>query len=398
MIGRKLWFGVLLLAACGGKDKAAEADKESGKDPSLSDAGKAVGGLVGGLMKMAARQDSLDKANPYKDLHDPCILVTRAEAEKYLGPLAADPYRFNNGKPDENGSSCMYRAADGRSITIDPSYTGGQMAMKMLNAVGGMVNRAVVTDGGVVDTLDGDWDQVHWGFGVLNALKGDVMVDVDMNASRGGAVHAAELANIAIKRLPHPLDYDGAKAVAHAPGPLVTPRDPCSLVTKEEAAAILGKLVGEPTSSSSGCTFPVPNPIGGDRPMPVELSVQWSGGFAAMNQAKSANAMVSKSFTEKVMAGAGAEQTEAKMKQDKEGQAELEKMRGMLKGMGAEMKEGSLQLKTDTTSLKGPWDEAAILSGLTFGAVKKDVYMGMDLRLLGAEKAKALVTKAMGRI
>jgi hypothetical protein len=46
----------------------------------------------------------------------------------------------------------------------------------------------------------------------------------------------------------------------------------------------------------------------------------------------------------------------------------------------------------------GPWDKAAVLTGLTFAAVKKDVFIQMDLRLLGEPKAKALVAKAMSRI
>jgi hypothetical protein len=78
--------------------------------------------------------------------------------------------------------------------------------------------------------------------------------------------------------------------------------------------------------------------------------------------------------------------------------SDLEKMRKIMAGFGASTEKGSLQLKTDTTTLKGPWDAAAVLAGISFIAVKKDVSMAMDLRLLGEDKAIALVTKAMGRI
>ena len=39
-----------------------------------------------------------------------------------------------------------------------------------------------------------------------------------------------------------------------------------------------------------------------------------------------------------------------------------------------------------------------MLTGVKFVAVKKDVYMQMDLRLLGEAKTRALVSKAMSRI
>lgn len=369
-------------AACGGKDKANE-------QPGAADAAKAAGGLVGGILKMAAKQDSIDKANPYHELQDPCILVSRAEAEKYLGPLRADPWR--------DGSTCRYDAATGRSITIDVSYTGGGMAMKMMKGVGGLTNMAIVDESGKADTLDGDWDQVRWQYGTLDALKGDVMVGVDVQASQAGPVGAADLANIALKRLPSPLKYDGEAAAAHKPGPLVSPRDPCSLVTKDEAAAILGKLEGEPTSGSDGCTFPVPSPLGHGT-MPVLLAVSWDHGFYKFGEQKIVNGMVEKSFIGPVMGGAGADQADQKMNSTQTGKEEMERMRNTVGGMGPSLKEGSLQLKTDTTVTGGPWDEAAVLSGLTFAAVKKDVYISMALQMLGEAKARALVAKAMSRI
>ena len=371
-------------AACGGGDKSGSNDQ-----PSATDAAKVAGGLVGGFLKMAAKQDSIDKANPYHELHDPCILVSRAEVEKYLGPLRADPWR--------DGTTCMYDAATGRSITVDVSYTGGKMAMNMMKAVGGLTNMAIVDESGKADTLDGDWDQVRWQYGTLDALKGDVMVGVDVRASHAGPAGAAALANIALKRLPSPLTYDGEAAAAHKPGPLVAPRDPCSLVTKDEAAAILGKLEGEPKSDANGCTFFVPSPLGHGT-MPVQLAVSWDHGFDKFGEQKLVNGMVEKSFTGPIMGGAGADQMDQKMKSDPAGKEEMEKMRNTIGGMGPSLKEGSLQLKTDTTVTGGPWDEAAVLSGLTFAAVKKDVYISMALQMLGEAKARALVAKARSRI
>jgi hypothetical protein len=103
-------------------------------------------------------------------------------------------------------------------------------------------------------------------------------------------------------------------------------------------------------------------------------------------------------FIGPVMGGAGADQMDQKMNGTQTGKEEMEKMRNMVGGMGPSLKEGSLQLKTDTTVTGGPWDEAAVLSGLTFAAVKKDVYISMALQMLGEAKARALVAKAMSRI
>ena len=102
------------------------------------------------------------------------------------------------------------------------------------------------------------------------------------------------------------------------------------------------------------------------------------------------------------LAGAGAEKAEADMQKDSASREFVEKMRGVMKAMGGPTtNEGSLTtFKTDTTSLKGkgPWDEAVILNGFTFMAVKKDVVIAVDLRGLDEQQAEALVAKAMGRI
>jgi hypothetical protein len=338
---------------------------------------------------MAAAQDSIDKTNPYHELDDPCILVSRAEVEKYLGPLRAEPYR--------QGTKCVYDAATGRSIGIDVSYSGGKAAMKMMRGVGGLTNLAIADESGKADTLDGDWDQVRWGYGTLSALKGDVLVEVDVEASNAGPVGGAELATIALKRLPSPLHYDSGPA--HKPPPLVQPRDPCSLVTRDEAAAILGKLIGDPTSDDHGCTFTVPSPLRAGTTVPVYLRVQWTGGFYDFGQEKEVDGMARKSFLGPLMDGSGVSRLEEKAKTDTEARAQLEHMRATVSGMGGPaLKDGSVEFKTDTTVAGGSWDEAAVLTGFTFAAVKKDVFMKMDLRLVGEPKVKALVAKAMSRI
>jgi len=385
-----LLLATLATFACSGGDKKPEStDKKDGSDESAKEMAKAAGAIVGGLMKAAASQDSIDKSNPYHELDDPCILVSRAEVEKYIGPLRADPWR--------QGTKCVYDAASGRSIGLDVSYSGGKIGMKMMRGVGGLTNLAIADESGKADTLDGDWDQVRWGYGTLSALKGDVLVEVDVEASNVGPVGAADLANIALKRLPSPLHYssDGA----HEPPPLVQARDACSLVTRDEAAAILGKLIGDPASDEHGCTYTIPSPMRQDATMPVYLRVQWTGGFYDYGQEKQANEMAQKSFLGPVMDGSGVGQLEEKAKTDTQAKADLERMRSTVSAMGGpSMKDGSLEFKTDTSVTGGSWDEAAVLTGFVFAAVKKDVFMKIDTRLVGEPKVKALVAKAMSRI
>jgi hypothetical protein len=370
---------------------------------------KGIGGLAGGIVKMAEKQEALDKSNPYGKLEDPCVLVSRADAEKYLGPLMADPYRVRGDRdPAPDGSACLYRGASGQSVKIEPTYTGGQMSMKMLGMTGRLTSQVLVDESGQADTLEGDWDDIRIDFGSVHALKGDVMIEVDATGSPStGVVGSAALADIALKRLPHPLAYDGAAAARHAPGPLVQPRDPCTLVTAEEAAAILGPLVGPPKSTKDACSFPIKNPLGplASGPMEVMLQVQWSGGWQALAGAKRTIGSVMQNVGGnlpmahgQVGGGGGGVETKRTGDTTQPVDADLEKMRKIMAGLGASTEKGSLQLKTDTTTLKGPWDAAAVLGGISFMAVKKDVSMGMDLRLLGEDKAIALVTKAMGRL
>jgi hypothetical protein len=396
------------LVACGGGEKAADEPPKTAADSARAVL-KGIGNIAGGIIKMAEKQEALDQTNPYAKLKDPCVLVSRAEAEKYLGPLLADPYRVGGGKePAPDGSACLYRGASGQSVKIEPTYSGGQMAMKMLGMTGRLTNQVFVDETGQADTLEGDWDDIRIDFGSVHALKGDVMIEVDATGSPStGVVGSAALADIALRRLPHPLAYDGGAAARRAPGPLVKPVDPCTLVTAEEAAAILGPLVGPPRSTRDACSYPIKNPLGplSSGPMEVILQVQWSGGWEALAGAKRTTASVMQNVGVnlpvahgQVGGGGGGVETKGMGDATQPVDSDLEKMRKIMAGFGASTEKGSLQLKTDTTTLKGPWDAAAVLAGISFIAVKKDVSMAMDLRLLGEDKAIALVTKAMGRI
>lgn len=369
------------LAAC---HKAA--DRRANSPPADS----AAGGLLGKLAAMARHDDSASAANAGRD---PCALVTRQEAEVYLGPLARDPYRGTTdlaGNP--RGRFCVYRTPVGRSILITPDWTDGKLTMKM-NSFGQKMMSSVLTDeSGKADTLGGEWDDVAWTGGDLIVLKGDVSLDIDVSGSKAGVLGAAKLAEAALPRIAKPLAYDGTKAADGAPGALVAPRDPCSLFPRKDVEAVVGPLTGDPehvTQGNEGCVFKLPpNP---SYLREITVKVLWKGGFKEMNQLLWAAHQVNSSFTNKIMpGGTDAARRDTGMQR---GIAKLEQ------ATGAKVNQDKLFTKADTGAQgDGPWDDAAIVAGLEFVAVKKDVMMTLDLRLFSLEKARALVTVGLSHL
>jgi hypothetical protein len=380
---------------------------------------------AGGRSSVAAA-DSIP--SPGKGPPDPCTLVSRAEAERYLGPLAGDPYRSNaEGGPLESGSVCFYRAASGRSVAIEPTWEDGRLGMKAIRLGGGAAAQVLGDLLGEADTLGADWDDATWLYGHLYALQGDALVEVDVTGAGGSPVLAATLADLALSRLKHPLAYDGAAAARRAPGPLVRPRDPCSLVPAAEAAAILGPLAGAPRATEKGCVYPIHGPklrtpfgaFAAPGSNEVVLEVTWTDGFKALYHAKH-NASLVKQLADTMSMAKGAcgvnaatgeatcvdsafrfdtlaKRLDRTLGASAEGRKEMTEMQGVLRSLGVATGDSSLQLRHDTSGIAGPWDDAAVLAGLSFMAVKKDVLLAVNLHP-GLEKAKALVARAISRL
>jgi hypothetical protein len=129
--------------------------------------------------------------------------LASTEAEPYVGPLAAPPYRYDdaNAVPSPVGDACMYRGHDGRSVVVTVSPTRSTVA----NLPSGP---------------PGPWDRSWWSpVGTLVVWKHDVQIMVDVSGTRAGQPGAIDLATKIIGRLDHPLDYDGTHAAALAPKP-----------------------------------------------------------------------------------------------------------------------------------------------------------------------------------
>ena len=306
---------------------------------------------------------------------DPCRYVSQAEAETYLGPLLHTPYRAatDHISADSNGHVCLYRAKDGHSLEVSADWMDGKTTMKQYTQ--GFLSKFFVDDKGKTDTLSDAWDQAAIRDGTLFALKGDTLLHIDYAASTAGLTGAAKLAEDAIGRLGKPLAYNGVADMRGVPGPLVAPRDPCSVLTRAQVEKVMGPLTADPHSDAGSCTFPSTS---GD----LVLQVAWINGFRALFSARAAatnaSAMNNQQF------GLNMDKAFAAMNQSKQ----LRKIVG---------KDATLPTGRDTT-VAGPWADSR-LGGVeqTTEVVKKDVYMELPLiRKPGA--AVALLTSAMNTI
>lgn len=337
---------------------------------------------------------------------DPCTLLTANEAAHYVGTLVTPPYRADDpdGTPNPAGEECRYRGSEAREIDIQPSWHGARMASRVLD-LPQVVGKALNAGAPGMDSLagriaqsdsSGPWDHATWmPLGVLFVTKGDAMVRVDVSGASGQKADALALARLVAPRIGHPLDYDGAHAVALAPKPVQRPATACDLVPRSDVEAAIGPLDGAPTpdSSGSGCTYHV-STAEGMRAYPVEFV--WQGGQKNYTMLKHSMSMVSGVMGLPSNIGAGLDSVK--------GGGNMGQMIGGLMKMvtgaprttatGAVTTEG---LRTDTT-LQGPWDNASLLHGTQLIAVRHDVFVGMDLQSADYAKAKALMAAICGRL
>jgi hypothetical protein len=324
---------------------------------------------------------------------DPCSLVSRAEAERILGPMRHDPYRVagSSRDPAATGSHCYYEARNGRRVVMNVEWKDGVMEMKVLGMAGRLVEQAIPTDSGQADTLEGRWDELRMLPGNnLYARKGDQLVSIDYNGSGIGLIGAATWVHVALGRFSHPLAYDGAAAGRTAPGQLVPPGDPCGLIPRADLERIAGPLSGDPVVGphKDKCVYTLAQSRGlaGNK---IELQVQWRDGWVALeNSRATTNTVVAKVAPPGSMAQGADSQLGGFMN----------KLMGVARSQGIGVQTtGGGGLQSDT-AVAGPWDSGALVMGLGFYAVKHDAMLSLDLRGIDYDQAKALIGKAMERI
>ena len=223
----------LVAAACGKKEApdAAKSDTASGAAPSPPNP--------------AVVQAQSAPA-------DPCGWISRADAEKALGePLTNAPTRVRSTEtPVEapNGSACRYDLAStgplkrSVAIALSPDESGAMQAAFMGM---GSVEQEFKGKEAQGDTLvAGRWDfESAIPGGLTAAKKGRIAVMVF--GSMGTADQGLALAAAMVDRIPDlPFTEDPAD-------PAVAPQgvDPCALITRAEAEAVLGPLLAAPYRS-----------------------------------------------------------------------------------------------------------------------------------------------------
>jgi len=372
-----LWLLVAIPAAACSKDQQARLAQ-------LADS-------IGRSASSGSAQSSSDGSSG----NDPCTLVSRADAEQLMGPLRHDPFRVSGGGnrvPNPTGTACFYETRVGRRVIMEVDWKDGKMAMGVV-AMGGRLSEQVIpTDTGQADTLEGRWDELRMLPGDnLYARKGDQMVSIDYLGSGLGIAGAAKFAHIALGRLGHPLTYDGAAAGRTAPGPLVTPGDPCALVDRADAEQIIGALAGDPVTGPHRdlCTYTFAQPHG-LAAKKLELVISWSGGFGALENGRNTMQVVTSKVAPPMPPGAQRDTQFGNF------------MSGMMKAVGSV---GGVHAQTDAngnlqsdTLVAGPWDAGELQAGIGLLVVKHDVLLSVGFSGITYEQAKALLTKAVARI
>jgi hypothetical protein len=371
----------------------------------------AMGASCGGMSSADAKPTSMRErlaalvAKDSRKDQDPCTLITAAEMSRWVGTLATPQFRANDdGTPNTAGERCVYRGADGREVTIWTQSGGGRAAGKAMRDIPATLGSGLAKGGATgMDTMTnrvmdgnnaGPWDQATWiPGGSLMVTKGDAVLQVDMRVAGGRKDDALAIAKIAVPRIGKPLSYDGAKAVALAPKPRVAPKNACDLIPRAAVEAAIGKLAGAPNAEpdGKGCTYKVVTSEG-ERTYPV--SYAWQGGrqsyafavnsmstFGGITGLPSSSALDTLTPTGDMgklmgglvkMASGGSERS----------------------ALGSSTKVG---FKTDTT-LKGPWDKAALLHGTQLLGLKGDVFVGLALETADYDRAKALLAAICSRI
>jgi len=376
--------GIATLAACTSRPDA------SGQPRSLAASGAGAGSAI---------------ASPDRgESQDPCTYLSAAEAARYIGTLATPPYRSDDEHPNRTGDVCVYRSRDGRELQIKGGSEGGADVGAVLENIPKKLGAALSKGGAPgLDTManrvmakgpQGPWDKATWiPGGSLFVSKGDQMVVVDVSGASGKESEAAEIATVAAPRIGHPLDYDGAKAVALVPKPPAHSSNPCDFISRSEVEAAIGTLAGAPVPDSSGstCTYRVET-SNGTREYPV--SYTWEGGAHAMNMVKHGQSMLGGLMGLPSSSPLDTMRPTGQMGEMIGGLMKVVTGGSMTTAPGAAATTG---FRTDTT-LAGPWDQAMLWHGTQLMAVRHDAMVGISLKSADYEHAKSLLAAIAAKL
>lgn len=315
------------------------------------------------------------------DYDDPCSLLEPSEVEAVLGgKLAVPPFR-SGGDPDDprvDGEDCIYETADFHVITLSVDFTDGAPAFGMMNFGNKLLGSAPAQFKQAFKSADGSELTGQWDKATLlpmnccdfAALRGDQLIEIDFTATNATLGQAMTLVNAAFGRMGKPLAIDGGAHVDEAAALAKTrprPVDPCSVLSRAEAEAILGPLASDPTPNGTDeCDYQVPSQ---GPPAIYNLRFTWRGGFHDFRS----NGHVADVASDALAVNVSGERNDT-------------------------LEEKTIRLDlTQSVSDTGSWERAGIV-GMDFAAVKKDVLVTVALQGIDRAKAAKLVAAAMRKL
>jgi len=164
---------------------------------------------------------------------DPCAWVSRRDVEHIVGPLGATPQRVASAEtpqPQLDGEACLYRLRDTTHQLTIQILVDGLTALETMSAIEGR--------------RDSTWDfESSVPGGLTIARQGHLGLRIfRYGVSPAQALAVAARAIERVPDLPFALTETDASAPSWGP-------DPCTLITRSEAEAVLGRLAVAPYRS-----------------------------------------------------------------------------------------------------------------------------------------------------
>lgn len=210
---------------------------------------------------------------------NPCEWIPAADVERVVGPLAGTPARVRSAEspnPDPRGTGCLY------TLVQQPKLGEGTVTVQVVlnqgvieeNAIGRMrdVFARELSDGAVTKAEPstapgGRWDYSGRLPNVFIGRQGSIGVHIGTQTLDIGSAVLETLAAAVLDRLPDrpftlPPDPDLAALAALAPDTQKSPStspDPCALLTRAEAEAVLGPLSVAPYRSAKSSALVTPD-------------------------------------------------------------------------------------------------------------------------------------------
>ncbi len=215
----------------------------------------------------SAAEVNAQPANP-----DPCSLVPPEDAKRLLGPLSGAPYRgvsADDTTPSSDGHACVYplvpreKVAEGSVIALELKTSGAAGFETGAALVGGRANSllkflGVESGDGAQHNIDG-WDYIGGYTDIMTARVGHIAINAKWTRARGAADSLVEIIDIMRDHIADRPFLSSERGESRSDG------DPCSLLTRTEVEAVIGKLMvlpyrsrgltGLADANGNGCSY-----------------------------------------------------------------------------------------------------------------------------------------------